>query len=219
MTRYVLVPGAWHGAWAFDAVSDALSREGHEVQALTLSGLGDEPVAGVNLERHIDDVVQAIRASDGLVVLAGHSYGGMVITGAADRLSTRIQALVYVDAYVPNSGESTWSLTSPAYRDRFIKGAAFDGMSCTPEARTDPRRRPHPMACFLQAIELAGLWRRVRRKAFVAAHGWEGSPFVDLYARLELDPEWATYSLDCAHDVPRLAPEALTGILLRCAQE
>ena len=217
MTRFVLVPGAWHGGWAFDAVSDALSREGHEVQALTLSGLGDEPIAGVNLARHIDDVAQSICEGEGPVVLAGHSYGGMVITGAADKLPSRVQAIVYIDAYVPDSGTSTWSLTSPAYRERFIRGAAGDGLTCIPEAHHDKRRRRHPMACFVQVIELTGRWRDIRRKAYVAAHGWEGSPFLELYERLRLDPEWTTYSLDCAHDIPRLAPEALARILLNYA--
>jgi hypothetical protein len=73
------------------------------------------------------------------------------------------------------------------------------------------------MATFLQAIRLAGDWRKVPRKAYIAAFGWEGSPFIALYERLQLDPEWATHRLDCAHDVPRLAPDALAGILLTYA--
>ncbi|MBT2321814.1 alpha/beta hydrolase [Variovorax paradoxus] len=210
MARFVLVPGGWHGAWAFDAVSNALSGEGHEVQALTLSGLGDEPANGANLERHINEVVQAIRGRDMRVVLVGHSYGGMVITGAADKESSRVKAIVYADAYVPDNGASVWSLTTPNYRERFIAGAAADGLTCAPAAHLDRRCRPHPIA----TIRLTGNWRNVRSKAFIAACGWEGSPFVELYERLRLDPEWATHRLDCAHDVPRLAPEALTRILL-----
>jgi len=214
MTRFVLVPGGWHGAWAFDAVGNALSSEGHEVQALTLSGLGDEPANGANLERHIDEVVQAVRGRETRAVLVGHSYGGMVITGAADREPSRVQAIVYADAYVPDDGASVWSLTTPTYRERFIAGAAADGLTCAPPAHLDKRCRPHPMATFLQAIKLTGNWRSVRSKAFIAAFGWEGSPFVALYERLRVDPEWATHRLDCAHDVPRLAPEAFTRILL-----
>ncbi|WP_354375460.1 alpha/beta fold hydrolase [Variovorax paradoxus] len=79
MARFILVPGGWHGAWAFDAVSNALSSEGHEVQALTLSGLGDEPANGTNLERHINEVVQAVRGRDTRAVLVGHSYGGRIV--------------------------------------------------------------------------------------------------------------------------------------------
>lgn len=214
MARFVLVPGGWHGAWAFEAVGNALSREGHEVQALTLSGLGDKPAKEANLEHHIDEVVQAVRERDTPAVLVGHSYGGMVITGAADREPSRVKALVYADAYVPDNGTSVWSLTTPRYRERFIAGAAVDGLTCAPPAHLDRRCRPHPIATFLQAIKLTGNWRNVRGKAFIAACGWEGSPFVELYERLRLDPEWITHRLDCAHDVPRLAPEALTRILL-----
>ena len=214
MARFVLVPGGWHGGWAFDAVSKALVSEGHEVQALTLPGLGDEPANGTNLASHIDEVVQAVRGRDTPAVLVGHSYGGMVITGAADKASSHVRALVYVDAYVPDNGASVWSLTTPTYRVRFIAGAAADGLTCAPPVHLDRRCRPHPMATFLQAIELTGHWRNVRSKAFVAAFGWEGSPFVELYERLRLDAEWDTHRLDCAHDVPRLAPEALTRTLL-----
>lgn len=214
MTRFILVPGGWHGAWAFLSVSKALSDKGHEVQALTLSGLGDEPGIGVNLECHINEVVQAVQERDTRVVLVGHSYGGMVITGAADKEPSRVQAIVYVDAYVPDNGASVWALTTPVYRERFIAGTAADGLTCAPPAHLDKRCRPHPIATFLQAITLTGNWRNVPGKAFVAACGWEGSPFMELYERLRQDPEWATHCLDCAHDVPRLAPEALTKILL-----
>ncbi|MBU6486806.1 MAG: alpha/beta hydrolase [Burkholderiales bacterium] len=216
MTRFVLVPGGWHGGWAFDAVSKLLASKGHEVQALTLSGLGQEAAStGINLDRHVDDAVQAIREQDTPAVLVGHSYGGMVITGAADREPSRVAALVYADAYVPDSGASVWSLTSEPYRERFIAGVAADGLNCAPPAHLDSRCRPHPIATFLQAIKLTGNWRNVRSKTFIAAFGWEASPFLDLYERLRLDPEWATHRLDCAHDIPRLAPEAFTNILLK----
>lgn len=138
----------------------------------------------------------------------------MVITGAADKAPSRVQAIVYADAYVPEDGASVWSLTTSTYRERFIADVAADGLTCAPPAHLDKRCRAHPMATFLQAIELTGDWRKVGRKGYVAAFGWEGSPFIELYERLESDPEWATYRLDCAHDIPRLAPEALTKILL-----
>jgi pimeloyl-ACP methyl ester carboxylesterase len=217
MTRFVLVPGGWHGGWAFDAVSEALSSAGHDVQALTLAGLGDQPSTGVNLERHIDEVHAAICGSDTPVVLVGHSYGGMVITGAADRAASNVKAIVYADAYVPKDGDSVWSLTSQDYRDRFIAGVAADGLNCAPSPHMDKRCRPHPIATILQAIELSGDWRNVRAKAYVAAFGWGGSPFIALYESLRARPDWQTYRLDCAHDIPRLAPEAFATILLAYA--
>ncbi len=93
MAKFVLVPGGWHGGWAFEAVGQLLAGEGHEVRALTLSGLGDEPARGANLDSHVDEVVQALHELDAPAVLVGHSYAGMVITGAADRAPSRVGAL------------------------------------------------------------------------------------------------------------------------------
>ncbi len=70
------------------------------------------------------------------------------------------------------------------------------------------------MGTFLQSIKLSGRWRQVPRKTFIGAHGWDGSPFLDLYRRLRDEPEWSTFALDCGHNVARLKPEALTEILL-----
>jgi thioesterase domain-containing protein len=214
MATYVLVPGGSHGGWAFDPVARRLKDAGHEVVALTLSGLDGGPAAGVNLDRHIADVAAAIEAADAPVVLAGHSYGGMVIAGAADRLSSRVAALVFVDAFVPDDGDSVWSLTTQRYRDLFIAGAAADGLACAPSPHLDARCRPHPLATLVQAIRLTGAWRRVGTKMHVAATGWEGNPFLELNERLRADPAWRTHRIDCAHDVPRLAPAALADILL-----
>lgn len=216
MARFVLVPGGWHGGWAFDAVGQVLRGAGHDVQALTLSGLGDDrPARGaINLATHIGEVAEALAAGDAPSVLVGHSYAGMVITGAADRLPSRVDTIVYADAYVPAHGESLWSLTSQSYRDRFIAGVAADGLNCAAPGHLDQRCRPHPIATFLQAVTLTGDWRQVRHKVYVAALGWEGSPFLALYERLRRDPAWETHGLDCAHDIPRLAPEAFGKILL-----
>jgi hypothetical protein len=137
----------------------------------------------------------------------------MVITGAADQEPSRVKAIVYADAYVPDDGASVWSLTTERYRERFIVGATADGLTCAPPAHLDRRCRPHPIGTFLQAIKLTGNWRAVRSKAFIAAFGWEGSPFLELYERLQSDPGWTTHRLDCAHDIPRLAPEALARIV------
>lgn len=138
----------------------------------------------------------------------------MVIAGAADREPSRVAALVFVDAYVPDDGDSVWSLTSQRYRDVFIAGAAADGLTCAPPSHLDARCRPHPLATFVQRIRLTGAWRTVATKVHVAATGWEGSPFVVTHERLRADPAWRTHRIGCAHDVPRLAPAALAGILL-----
>src|SRR4051794_23690642 len=109
MTTFVLVPGAWHGSWCFEAVVPLLERVGHTVHALTLTGLrpddDDATVAAANLDTHADDVLQLLdRTHVTDATLVGHSYAGMVIAAAADRADGRISRLVHLDAYVPRDG-------------------------------------------------------------------------------------------------------------------
>ncbi len=214
MATFISIPGGWQGGWVYQNVADVLRAHGHTAVPVTLAGLGDEPAPTANLDTHVGEVVSAVKAHRGDLVLVGQSYGGMVVSGAADALPSHIRALVYVDAYVPESGDSVWSLTTPRFRDLFIAGANADGLNCAPPAHVDPRCRPHPMGTFLQAIKLSGRWRDVPRKIFIGALGWDGSPFLDLYRRLSGEPDWSTYAFDCGHNVARLNPEALTEVLL-----
>ncbi|MET3898152.1 pimeloyl-ACP methyl ester carboxylesterase [Devosia sp. UYZn731] len=214
MATYILVPGGWQGGWAFDKVAKILTDNGHQALQLTLSGLGDTPAPKANLDLHIGELVDAVKASADDPVVVGHSYGGMVLSGAADTLPSSIKALVYVDAYVPTNGDSVWSLTTPRFRDAFIAGTRADGLNCLPSPTMDVRCRPHPIGTFLQAIALSGRWRDVPQKTFIGAHGWEGSPFLDLYENLIADAAWSTYSLDCGHNIARERPEALCDILM-----
>ena len=195
-------------------MAEILTAHGHTALPITLSGLGDAPAPAANLEAHINEVVSAVKSQRDDVVIVGQSYGGMVVSGAADAAPSQIRALVYVDAYVPDSGDSVWSLTTPRFRDVFVAGAKADGLTCAPPPNLDPRCRPHPIGTFLQSINLSGRWRDVPRKTFIGAFGWEGSPFLDLYQRLSGEPEWSTFAFDCGHNVARLKPEALTEILL-----
>ena len=214
MTTFILIAGGWQGGWVYQQVADILAVHGHNVLPITLSGLGDAPAPMANLETHIGEVVDVVKSHQDDLVIVGQSYGGMIVSGVADAEPSRIRALVYVDAYVPDSGDSVWSLTTPRFREMFVAGAMADGLNCAPPPNLDPRCRPHPIGTFLQSINLSGRWREVPRKTFVGAHGWEGSPFLDLYRRLSDEPEWSTFALNCRHNVARLEPEALTEILL-----
>ena len=214
MATFILIPGGWQGGWIYQTVADLLAARGHKALPITLSGLGDAPAPLANLETHINEVVSAVKSQRDDVILVGQSYGGMIVSGAADAAPSLIKALVYVDAYVPDSGDSVWSLTTPRFRDLFVAGAKADGLNCAPPPNLDSRCRPHPLATFLQSINLSGRWREVPRKTFIGAFGWEGSPFPDLYQRLSGEPEWSTHAFDCGHNVARLKPEALTEILL-----
>jgi pimeloyl-ACP methyl ester carboxylesterase len=214
MATFILIPGGWQGGWVYQDVAERLTAQGHQALPITLSGLGDSPAPTATLEAHIGEVVSVVKSHHDDLIIVGQSYGGMVVSGAADAEPSRIRALVYVDAYVPDSGESVWSLTTPRFRDVFIEGAKSEGLTCAPPLNLDPRCRPHPIGTFLQSINLSGRWREVPRKTFIGAFGWEGSPFLELYQRLSDEPEWSTIAFDCGHNVARLKPEALTEILL-----
>ncbi|MFI2332088.1 alpha/beta fold hydrolase [Nocardia rhamnosiphila] len=219
MATYVLVPGGWHGSWSFDAVVPLLERAGHTVHALTLTGLrpddDEATVATANLDTHAADVVRLLdRAHITGVTLVGHSYGGMVISAAADRARGRVDRLVYLDAYVPRDGESCWSSTTERYRHTFLAGAAGTGYAVLPPAGGDPRRRPHPLASFVQKVRLTGAVDQIRRREFVYCSGWEDrTPFTGLRTRLRADPDWQVHDLPTGHDAMREAPAAVAGLL------
>lgn len=109
-TNFVLVHGAWHGAWCWRRVTDRLQAAGHRVHAVTLTGVGERShllSRDITLETHITDVLQAIAFEEmDDVVLAVHSYAGMIGTAVADRIGDRLRHLVYVDAVVPRPGEA-----------------------------------------------------------------------------------------------------------------
>jgi pimeloyl-ACP methyl ester carboxylesterase len=135
MATYVLVHGAWHGSWCWKRVRKALQTAGHDVFTPTLTGVGERShlnSAGVSLSTHIADVANLIRweeLSD--VILCGHSYGGCVISGAADRIPDRIRALVYLDAFVPEDGDALTAMLPPG-QAQGMRQAAEDGWKVAP---------------------------------------------------------------------------------------
>ena len=110
MATFVLVHGGWHGGWCWQKVIPFLEAAGHEVYAPTLTGLAErasELSPDVGLDTHIQDIVGLLQEKNlHGVILVGHSYGGMVITGVADRLPGRLAHLVYLDALVPQNGDA-----------------------------------------------------------------------------------------------------------------
>jgi len=114
MTNFVLVHGSWAGGWQWTTIRETLENEGHRVLTPSLTGMADRHHLineNVGLKTHIDDIARLIEWEDlSDVVLAGHSYGGMVITGAAARVKARLSHLVYVDAFLPRVGECAWDL-------------------------------------------------------------------------------------------------------------
>lgn len=155
---YVIVHGAWGGGWSFKKVDSLLTAAGSKVYRPTLTGQGERvhlATPEIGLSTHIQDVVNTILFEDlRNVILVGHSYGGMVVTGVADSIPERISKLIYLDAFVPEDGESV-----------FAQGRTPDGMKPLIEngflvprwVRTNqpaPKDVPHSVKTFTDKISL-----------------------------------------------------------------
>jgi pimeloyl-ACP methyl ester carboxylesterase len=175
MATYVLVHGGAHGGWCYGPVARRLRAAGHEVHAPTLTGLGERSHLlrpGIDLDTHIEDVVRVLHYEDVRdAILVGHSYGGMVITGVADRALDRVGHLVYLDAAVPRGGESLAVLAAPLMEAARASARQVDGMELVLYPGTEPlpnygvtdpddvawmaaRLTPHPFSCFEQPLRL-----------------------------------------------------------------
>ena len=188
---------------------------------MTLSGLdpGDPqpPREAITLDRHVDDATAALPAvapSEG-VVLVGHSYGGTVITAVADRVPDRVRALVYLDAFVPDDGDSCFAMTDDEQRRWYVEGAGRTGLGVDPLPFFDERARPHPLATLVQRVRLTGAWQAVPVKHYVAATAWPGvSPFAPTTARLQADPAWTVHVWDTRHNVLWDGPGRVLDLLV-----
>ncbi len=230
MSTYVLVHGAWHGSWCWRHVRKALQERGHEVFTPTLTGVGERShllSPQVNLETHILDVVNLIRWEElSNVVLCGHSYGGMVVTGAADRVPERIGALVYLDAFVPENGQSLYDTLPADARNAQIEAARIQGdgwkvppitaaqfgVNAKDAAWMDRQCTMQPAATFKQQLHLSGGIDAVKNVTYIVATGYTGSPFGQFYERAK-SRGWKTVSMACGHDVMLDVPEELTAVL------
>jgi pimeloyl-ACP methyl ester carboxylesterase len=176
MATYVLVHGGGHGGWCYQRVARILRSAGHDVYTPTLTGLGERAhllSSDIDLDTHITDITAVLQYEDLRdVVLVGHSYGGMVITGVADRATARIAKLVYLDAANPVNGQSLVDVAGPMMRAARNQGRVVDGIELVlfrdaDAVRyygvTDPddfawmveRLTPHPRACFEQPLLLS----------------------------------------------------------------
>ena len=156
MANFVLVHGAWHGGWCWQRVTSLLQQQGHRVHAPTLTGLGERAhllSPAITLDTHVDDVISTIEVEElHEVVLAVHSYAGMIGTAVADRIGKHLKHLVYVDAVLPQPGES-WSSTHTAATQQQRMAATQASTRCS----FPP---PDPEVFGLQGVDHAWLKRR-----------------------------------------------------------
>jgi len=145
MATFVLVHGGWHGGWCWQKVIPFLEAAGHEVYAPTLTGLAErasELSPEVGLETHIQDIVGLITEKNlHGVILVGHSYGGMVITGVVDQVPERIAHLVYLDTFVPRDGESMVDIFPMLIRQMLIRQMRKQAQAHGDGWRVDPQQK------------------------------------------------------------------------------
>jgi pimeloyl-ACP methyl ester carboxylesterase len=216
---FVLVPGAWHGAWCWRRVSDLLRRRGHTVYALSLTGLADRShLAGdaVDLTTHVDDVVNLVKWEDLTdIVLVGHSYAGLVIGYAAEAIAPAIGSIVFLDAFMPVDGQSLADITKrelpptglmPPYSAKGMNVNAAD------QAWVDAKVTPHPVKTYLERLPLTGAYEKIAKKAYVRT-AFPSAMWQQHYDTFKQRPDWKTYLLDCGHDLMVDKPDEVARIL------
>ena len=215
---YVIVHGAWGGGWDWRGIDSMLTRRGHRVVRVTLTGLGERyhlASPNIGLDTHIDDVVNKILWDDLRdVVLVGHSYGGMVITGVVDRIPERIKRVVYLDALLPDSGESVMSIPDTA-RQKFVQSVTRDGY-LVPVWVTDttviPRDVPQSLRTFTDTLRLTNPARRNVAAAYILTYEPQVTP--DPFQPFA-DRGWPVYKMVSDHLPERTHRVELVALLER----
>jgi pimeloyl-ACP methyl ester carboxylesterase len=226
---FVLVHGAWHGGWCWRRVADRLTAKGRYVVAPTLTGVGErshQASDSISLSTHVEDVVNEIKWKDlESVVLVGHSYGGMVITGVVEQVRERIAAIVYLDAFLPADGQSVsasatrrstppgeTSAPLPEYLVRPISAATFR-VNAKDAAWVDGKMTPHPRKCFTEPLRVTGAYASIAQKIYIRATDYPSAPFDAALGRCKADRAWTTIEMKCGHDVMIDQPAELAAIL------
>lgn len=236
MATFVLVHGAWSGGWIWRRVADRLRSKGHRVYTPTLSGLTDRShlaSPAINLTTHILDVANLIKWEElDRVVLVGHSYGGMVITGVTEKVPPdAIASIVYLDAMLPENGKAASDYVGinrevapgvpiPPGADYMVPPipAAPPRMNIKDAPWMNKQRTWQPLGTFTEKVHLTGALERIAYKAYVLATGYDAAVFQEAAARIKRDASWHYYELPCGHDVQLAMADETTEILVAAAR-
>jgi pimeloyl-ACP methyl ester carboxylesterase len=226
MSTFVLVHPAWFGGWCWTRLAHLLRAQGHSVHTPTLTGLGERAHLvhpGIDLQTHVEDIANVLTLEDlGEVILLATSSAGMVITGVAERVPERIGSLVYLDAFVPDDGESLLDLIPPDRRPAMQSLVETEGFgwllprfTATPWeqfvanawqvtndedlAWTVARLRPTPFGHFTRAVQRHNPAAEQLPRVYIRCDRWP-NPRFDHYATIaDQTPGWQLRHLDSSH--------------------
>ena len=218
---FVLVHGAWAGGFVYHHVASILRSRGHRVYTPTLSGLAERShllSLSIDLTTHVTDIVNVFRFNElDDAVLAGHSYGGVPVTGAADQLAERISSLVYLDALVPTNGQSVRDVRGeeaiPFGSEPPMSIPLSEAMAAgfgVPEAERW-KYTDMPTGPLWQPLQLTGAHDAIPKKTYVWAN--RSPQFKTFYDARVGDPSWNTYVVETSHMLMLDAPERIAEIL------
>lgn len=227
MSTFLVAHGAWAAGWAWKKMHPLMTVLGHRLITPTYTGLGERQHlvnASIDLDTHIQDVLNVIKY-EGLsdIVLIGHSYGGMVATGVADRVSEHISRLIYLDAFVPEDGQSLFDLVTDDVRKHFVEIAESDGdgwrlppnpmpedTSSEDRQWAEPLRLPQPILTVQQPIRLTHAQLPMPRAYIYCTRS---DTFKDFAMRAKNDADWDYYEIDASHNPQISVPEELAVLL------
>jgi pimeloyl-ACP methyl ester carboxylesterase len=225
---FLVCHGAWSAGWAWKKMHPLMNKAGHRLVTPTYTGLGERAHLAhpaIDLETHIADMLQVIKYEDLRdFVLIGHSYGGMVATGVADRARDKVRQLIYVDAFVPQDGQSLLDFLADSEQRRMREAAkSGDGWRVPPNPTppdTSPEdvawlneRRVHtPINCFEAKLNLSAPLT-LPRSYIYATRAAPSDTFGQFARKTKNDPAWRYHEIDASHSPNVTAPEALMALL------
>jgi pimeloyl-ACP methyl ester carboxylesterase len=229
---FLVCHGAWSAGWAWKKMHPLMRAAGHRLVTPSYTGLGERAHLAhreLDLESHIQDMLNVIQYEDLRdIVLVGHSYGGMVATGVADRARDKVAQLIYIDAFVPGDGQSLFDLNESGRVPLQKAAKEGDGWRAPPmqtppdTSRADVEwlstRRVHmPIKCFEEKLKMQGGPLTLPRSYIYATRITPADTFGPFARITKSDPAWRYFEIDASHSPNVTAPEALMALLEKIA--
>ncbi|OSJ19213.1 hypothetical protein BST63_03640 [Bradyrhizobium canariense] len=225
---FVLIGGAFYGAWCWHRVTERLEKQGHKVYALTLTGLAERShllSRDINLDTHITDIANLVEWEDLTdICLVAHSYAGCPASGALERVGNRVSSIVWVDAIKPADGESFRDLVSFPIEEGAISRPAPKALP--PTAFSDPKDvawvlskvTPQPIGTWLQSVKLSGARERVAKKTYIRLPKFQLAALDKAAGECKSDNSWTVLeNATSGHSVMIAEPDWLTDVLVKAA--